>query len=173
LLDRLLASAEASGRTGSVNEILVLKALAHEAQGNRPRAVAALERALVATEPEGHVRLFLDEGEPMATLLEQVDLHRVALTRAVRLLPPPTRAGSGQSVTNAAEPPPEPLPDPLSEREVQVLRLLRTELSGPEIARELFVSLNTVRTHTRHIFTKLGVNTRQAAVRRAEELGLL
>ena len=67
----------------------------------------------------------------------------------------------------------QPLVEPLSERELEVLRLLRTELSGPEIARELVVSLNTLRTHTKNIFSKLGVNNRRAAVRRAEELGLL
>jgi LuxR family maltose regulon positive regulatory protein len=66
-----------------------------------------------------------------------------------------------------------PPADPLSEREIQVLRLLASELSGPEIARELFVSNNTLRTHTKHIFAKLGVTSRRAAIRRADELGLL
>ena len=67
----------------------------------------------------------------------------------------------------------QPLIEPLSENELEVLRLLRTELSGPEIARQRMVSLNTIRTHTQHIYAKLGVNNRRAAVRRAEELGLL
>ncbi|WP_163541953.1 LuxR C-terminal-related transcriptional regulator [Occultella kanbiaonis] len=62
--------------------------------------------------------------------------------------------------------------DQLSDRELEVLRLLATDLTGPEIARRLFVSVNTLRTHTKHIFTKLAVNTRRAAVRRADELGL-
>ena len=66
-----------------------------------------------------------------------------------------------------------PLIEPLSEHELEVLRLLRTELNGPEIARELMVSLSTIRTHTQHIYAKLGVNNRRAAVRRAEELDLL
>ncbi|MBO3750079.1 tetratricopeptide repeat protein [Streptosporangiaceae bacterium NEAU-GS5] len=160
LLDRLLTAA--SGRAGSVNEVLVLTALAHRADGDHPRAVAALERALAATEPEGYVRLFLDEGEPMAALLGQVDLRRLAPARAGRLLPSPVRVAG-----------PDALAEPLSEREAQVLRLLRTDLSGPEIARELSVSLNTVRTHTKHIFTKLGVNSRRAAIRQAERRGLL
>src|SRR5215211_8866948 len=69
--------------------------------------------------------------------------------------------------------PAQPLVDPLSMREMQVLRLLDSELSGPEVARELFVSHNTVRTHTRHIFAKLQVTTRRAAVLRAREYGLL
>ena len=72
-----------------------------------------------------------------------------------------------------AEPRDAALPDPLTERELQVLRLLDTELSGPEIARQLFVSHNTLRTHTKHIFTKLGVTTRRAAVGRARERGLM
>ena len=67
----------------------------------------------------------------------------------------------------------QPLIEPLSENELEVLRLLRTELSGPEIARKRMVSLSTIRTHTQHIYAKLGVNNRRAAVRRAEELGLL
>jgi LuxR family maltose regulon positive regulatory protein len=75
---------------------------------------------------------------------------------------------------SAPAPPAQPaLPDPLSQRELEVLRLLHSELSGPEIARELFVSLNTLRTHTKRIFTKLDVGTRAAAVRRARDLGLL
>ncbi len=69
-------------------------------------------------------------------------------------------------------PAPQPIPEPLSERELEVLQLLRTELSGPEIARQLMVSLNTFQTHTRNIYSKLGVNNRQAAIRRAEELNL-
>ena len=68
---------------------------------------------------------------------------------------------------------PQPLVEPLSERELEVLKLLTTELSGPEIARELNVSLNTVRTHTKNIYSKLGANNRRAAIRRAEELNLL
>ena len=78
--------------------------------------------------------------------------------------------GQDAAVAVAAAPPGD---EGLSDRELEVLRLLATELTGPEIARHLFVSVNTLRTHTKHIFTKLGVNTRQAAVRRATELGLL
>ena len=75
----------------------------------------------------------------------------------------------------AVAPPPtaQPLPDPLSERELEVLKLLATSLTGPEIARELMISLNTMRTHTRNIYSKLGVNSRLTAVRRTEELNLL
>ena len=76
------------------------------------------------------------------------------------------------SAHSTAHPSPQPIVEPLSDRELEVLRLLRTEMSGPEIARELVVSVNTLRTHTKNIFSKLGVNNRRAAVRRAEELGL-
>lgn len=126
-------------RQGSVNEILVLQAMAYQAQGDRAGALATVERVLVATEPEGHVRLFLDEGEPMQTLLRAVDMRRVATSRAAGLLPAPI--GAAASTQTA-------LADPLSDRELEVLRLLDTSMSVPEIARELFVSPNTLRTHT-------------------------
>ncbi len=154
LLERLLQAADAGGRMGSVIEILALLGLAHAAEGDIPLALVSLERALTLAEPEGYVRIFLDEGKPMAELLK--------------------RAGKNKS-TFLEKPAvsPGPLIEPLSEHELEVLRLLRTELSGPEIARQRMVSLSTIRTHTQHIYAKLGVNNRRAAVRCAEELGLL
>lgn len=157
LLDRLLAAAEAGGRTAAAIEALVLLALAHHRRGDVRAALAALDRALVLGEPEGFVRVFLDEGPALVDLLH---LTTASPTYVRRLLGQP-RAVSA-----------ERLVDPLSERELDVLRLLATELSGPEIARHLVVSLNTVRTHTKSIYAKLGVNSRRAAVRRAEQLGL-
>lgn len=169
LLTRLLEAAQAGGRTGSVLEILVLQALAYRAEGDVPDAGAALERALVLAEPEGYARLFVDEGATMAELLKAIASRDSVRTYARRLLmlfgtseeAPP----SGDRVAGLAE--------PLSEREREVLRLLATEMSGPEIARLLVVSLHTVRTHTKRIYTKLGVNSRRAAVARAQELGEL
>jgi LuxR family maltose regulon positive regulatory protein len=108
------------------------------------------------------VRLFLDEGDPMRALLHDAQQLGVADAHPGRLLARPERSRQAQ-----------PLVDPLSEREVQVLRLLDGALSGPDIARELFVSHNTFRTHTKHIFTKLEVTSRRAAVQRAREVGLL
>jgi len=166
LLERLLKAAEEGGRMGSVIEILVLQALAHEAQGDIPRALDPLERALTLAEPEGYVRIFVDEGPPMAALLREVAKHGAA-PNYVNLL----RAAFGKAKDR--RPATQFLIESLSERELEVLRLLGTELSGPEIARELMVSLNTMRTHTKNIYSKLGVNNRRAAVRRAEELGLL
>jgi ATP/maltotriose-dependent transcriptional regulator MalT len=154
LLERLLQAAEEGGRMGIVIEILALLALAHAAQGDIPLALVSLERALTLAEPEGYVRIFLDEGEPMAELLKRAGKNKSSFLEKQAIIP-------------------QPLIEPLSENELKVLRLLRTELSGPEIAAKRMVSLNTIRTHTQHIYAKLGVNNRRAAVRRAEELGLL
>ncbi|KFF60770.1 hypothetical protein JF66_02395 [Cryobacterium sp. MLB-32] len=166
LLNRLLTAAEAGGRTGSAIEILILQALTHEAQGRIPAALSPLERALTLAEPEGYIRVFADEGPPMAALLRaaaEAGIRRDYSRRLWRAIPRPD--GDVASQPGIA--------DALSERERHVLRLLATELSGPQIARELYVSLNTLRTHTRHIFGKLEVNSRPEAVTRAKELGLL
>lgn len=166
LLDRLLAAAEAGHRVGSMNEILVLQALAHEAHGRIPLALRPLERVLVQAEPEGYVRLFVDEGAPMAALLRAAAVAGIA-SDYVRVLGRSFGQAPGANATA------HPLAAALSERELHVLRLLATELTGPQIARELYVSVNTLRTHTKHIFGKLEVNSRTAAVRRAESLGLI
>jgi LuxR family maltose regulon positive regulatory protein len=168
LLDRVLDVARAAGRGGSMVEAGLLRALAHHADGDAGSAAADLAAALTEGVPAGYCRLFLDEGQPMMELLGQV--ARVAArdvrTRAGHLLAAAQRPSAAASAGPASE-------EELSERELEVLRLLATELSGPEIARRLFVSVNTLRTHTKHIFTKLDVNTRAAAVLRAVDLGLL
>jgi LuxR family maltose regulon positive regulatory protein len=186
LLTRLLHAADAGKRDGSVIEILVLLALAHQAQGDAVQALACLERALALAEPEGYVRVFVDEGPAMVPLLRAAAAQGMAPAYVGRLraaceqetLPPvtpptPPEADRAVATPETAQPPVEPLVEPLSEREQTVLRLLATELSGPEIAQELIVSLNTMRTHTKNIYSKLGVNSRRAAVRRAQELNLL
>ncbi len=166
LLDRLLDAAEQGQRGRSVIEILVLQALAHEARRDVRAAIVPLERAVALAEPEGYVRVFVDEGGPIALLLEDAARRRLAPGYVRQLL-----AALGR--TKARAPVQEGLIEPLSQRELEVLRLLGTDLGGPEIANQLVVSLNTVRTHTRNIYAKLGVNNRRAAVRRAEELDLL
>jgi LuxR family maltose regulon positive regulatory protein len=166
LLERLLLAAEAGGRTGRVIEILVLRALAHQALGDVQAALASMERAVTLAEPEGYVRVFADEGPPMTSLLRAAVKQGIRRDYARRLL----AAASGAAQGSPGE---QALIEPLSERERDVLRLLATELDGPAIARELMVSLNTMRTHTKNIYTKLAVTNRRAAVRRAEELGLL
>jgi LuxR family maltose regulon positive regulatory protein len=172
LLERLLKATEEGGRTGSVIEILVLQALAHEAQGDIPPAVVSLERALTLAEPEGYVRIFVDEGPPMAALLREAAKHDTA-PNYVNQLRAAFEKASAFGKAEGKRPVTQLLIEPLSERELEVLDLLRTELNGPEIARELMVSLNTMRTHTKNIYGKLSVNNRRAAVRRAEELDLL
>ncbi|WP_167043399.1 LuxR C-terminal-related transcriptional regulator [Salinibacterium sp. ZJ454] len=170
MLDRLLPAAEAGGRTGSVTEILMLQALALEARGQLTQALVPLRRALTQAAPEGYVRLFTNEGAPMATLLDEAARRGLSPTYVRRLQAAlgGVAADEAPGTTSA-----QPLADPLSERELHVLRLLGTELSGPDIARELVVSLNTVRTHTKNIFRKLEVTNRRAAIRRAEQLNLL
>ncbi|WP_423065371.1 LuxR C-terminal-related transcriptional regulator [Devosia sp. CN2-171] len=164
-LDRLLEAAERGGRAGSVIEISILQSIAHR-HSDADAALGSLERALALAAPEGYVRLFINEGPAMEALLKIAVKRRIAPDYARELL--------------AAYGPPEVRPqrhpdliEPLSERELDVLRLLSTDLAGPEIARELAVSENTMRTHTRNIYDKLGVNNRRSAVRRAEELDLL
>jgi LuxR family transcriptional regulator, maltose regulon positive regulatory protein len=166
LLDRLLRAAEDGRRNGSVVEILVLQALALQAQGDHPAALASLRRALALAEPEGYVRLFVDEGPPMAALLGALTEQGTAPVYVRRLL-------DALSTSEDTGPVDQRLVDPLSPRELDVLWLLGTHLDGPDIARQLFVSLNTVRTHTKNIYAKLGVNNRRSAVRRAEELDLM
>jgi LuxR family transcriptional regulator, maltose regulon positive regulatory protein len=166
LLERLLRAAEAGERTGSVIELLVLQALAHQVGGDLAGALAALERALTLAEPEGYVRIFVGEGPPMTALLRRVAKQRSRWGYVRRLLNAGSRAGG-------TTPAGQRLVEPLSERELDVLRLLGSDLDGPDIARELSVSLNTMRTHTKSIYAKLGVNNRRAAVRRAAELNLL
>jgi LuxR family maltose regulon positive regulatory protein len=175
LLDRLVDAAAAGRRLGSVNEILVLLALAHGASGQASHALASLERVLESAEPEGYMRLFVDEGGPMRALLGEASDAGVRPDYVRRLLQafPPTDASDASDATDASTASTTALAVPLSDREAHVLRLLATELSGPEIARELYVSLNTLRTHTKHIFAKLDVNNRSAAVDRGTQLGLI
>jgi LuxR family maltose regulon positive regulatory protein len=163
LLQRLQPAAEDGGRAGNLIEILVLQALTHHARGDTAAALIPLERALALAEPEGHVRVFADAGAPMTQLLKAVAKQRRTGHYVRRLL----------DIGTTTAGPRQDLVDPLSERELEVLRLLATDLSGPDIARRLTVSLNTLRTHTKNIYAKLGVNSRRAAVRQADGLNLL
>lgn len=165
LLERLLAAAEAGGREGSAIEAQLLLALAHEEGGDTPQALTALGEALTRAEVEGYVRVFLDAGAPMKALLEAAVRHGQAADQASAVL----ATTGGATPSGPAQ---HGLVDELSSRELDVLRLLRSDLTGPEIAAELVVSINTVRTHTKNIFMKLGVSNRRAAVRRADDLGL-
>jgi LuxR family maltose regulon positive regulatory protein len=171
LLARLRQAAQDNGRAGSILEIRVLEAMVLEAQQRRAQAVDRLLQAWdEVPDPDGYATMFLDEGLPMVSLLEEVARRGVS-GHARRLLN--VHQGSEGEAEHVGPRPTGPTADTLSQREFQVLRLLESELSGPEIAQSLFVSHNTVRTHTKHIFNKLAVTNRRAAVVRARELGLL
>jgi LuxR family transcriptional regulator, maltose regulon positive regulatory protein len=165
-LERLRQAAETGQRAGSLIEILMLQALAHHTEGTITAALIPLGRALQLAEPAGYMRIFLDEGQPMAMLLAAATQQGLAPGFL-----PMLQAGFAPQADEHSRV--QGVFEPLSEREHTVLRLLATDMSGPQIARELVVSLNTLRTHTQHIYDKLGVTNRRAALRRAHELGLL
>ena len=173
LLQRLLEAAEAGGRAARAIEILLLQALVFQAGDDTTQAMAALERALALAEPGGFVRVFVDEGPPMARLLYEAAARGIAPEYARRLLeafPVAEPAQTGPSRTLA---PQSELFEPLSERELEVLQLIAAGLTNPEISSRLFLALNTVKAHTRNIYGKLNVHSRTQAIVRAQELGLL
>jgi LuxR family maltose regulon positive regulatory protein len=150
----------------------MLQALAHDARGRRDQARHVLAHALTeGPEPDGYARLFLDESAPMVELLRDAHRHGQGSHHPARLLG--LRADGDAASAEGGRSTVPPAGGELSERELQVLRLLDSDLSGPQIARELFVSHNTLRSHTKHIFTKLDVTNRRAAVSRAHERGLM
>ncbi|HET9416626.1 MAG TPA: LuxR C-terminal-related transcriptional regulator [Candidatus Limnocylindria bacterium] len=166
LLERLSAAADAGGRLRSLIEVLVLQAAVYERLGDRRAAEDSLERSLTLAEADRPVRVFVDEGVPMIRLLATAIGRGVAVGYARALLDAVSNSEERIYGTRG-------LVEPLSSRELDVLRLLATDLDGPGIARELVVGVSTVRSHTKSIYAKLAVNSRRAAVRRAEELGLL
>jgi LuxR family maltose regulon positive regulatory protein len=187
LLDRLLPASEAGQRTGSTIEILIALALAHQAQGDAPAARAALERALTLAQPEGYVRAFVNEGETMRLLLadfraliEKQKRHedQQLIGYVDNLLAAFGKSSDVQSshrhfAQAQVSFSPQPLIEPLSPRELEVLRLIQQGLSNQEIADRLYLALSTVKGYTRTLFEKLQVQRRTEAVARARELGLL
>jgi LuxR family maltose regulon positive regulatory protein len=176
VLDRLLPVAEASGRTSSSIEILSLRALALQAQGNLTQALAALERALILAESEGYVRIFVDEGKPMAELLSRLNASFDGSTPRGQVLNEYVHKllGSfGMRVGVQVANPTPLLAEPLSDRELEVLRLLAAGLTNQEIADQLLIALGTAKRHTINIYGKLGVSNRTQAVAKARELNLL
>ncbi len=163
---------------GSVIEILILRALALKKQGDPSDTLVTLQRALMLAEPEGYVRVFVDEGEPMAALLSEFlnarrkgpreARHRILLDYVRRLL------AAFESPRPSAEPSPEPpLLAPLTAREKEVLGLIASGLSNREIANRLFVEVSTVKSYANSIFRKLGVQSRTQAVAEARALHLI
>jgi LuxR family maltose regulon positive regulatory protein len=180
LLEGLLRAAQAAGREGSVIEILILQALAEDARGASRNALAILGQALTLAQPEGYIRVFADEGEPMKTLLSQVHptnqrLHAYVQTllaachastfehKSVAEVPPVTKAARHQ----------QPLLDPLSGRELEVLHSLADGATNAEIAAQLVIAESTVKRHVSNIFSKLAVANRTQAVACARALGIL
>src|SRR6266849_1892625 len=171
LLERLCQDAEAKRRMRSVLEILLLRALALQAQGNHTEALNTLSRALLLAEPEGYVRLFLDEGAPMVALLRRAIAHKMASRHVATLL-----EAWGEPVTTDSLLPSSfasPLIEPLTAREREVLQLLVIGASNSQIARRLVLSVGTVKKHVYNICGKLGVQSRMQAVARARALNLL
>ena len=177
LLAQLLKTAEAGDQTTRVIEILILRALAHQAAGETDRAVAALEQALTHAEPEGFIRIFVDEGRPVADLLHKAAARGIASAYTGRLLAAFStgalpRTTSSKTHSKIRDPKSEIL-EPLSERELEILRLIALGLTNQQIASRLYLALNTVKTHTRNIYGKLDVHSRTQAVARARASGIL
>jgi LuxR family maltose regulon positive regulatory protein len=173
LLKRLLEPAEAGAHTTRAIEILLLQALAFQAVGDTGQAMDVLEQALTLAQPGGFIRIFVDEGPPMARLLYEAVTRGIAPDYARWLLSAfPVAEPEQTGLSKIQAPRPEPI-EPLSEREREVLQLIAAGLTNPEIASRLFLALNTVKAHTRNIYGKLGVHSRTQAVARARALGIL
>lgn len=178
LLERMVKQAEASQRNGSLIRALILQAVAFHKCNDDPKAANSLAWALSLAEPEQPVRVFADEGQPIALLLEKVlDLQRkgqlpvpVSTAYVARLL-----AAMGKSTASPAPPVRTAghLADALSQRELEVLRLLADGMDSSEIAERLFIAVDTSRKHIKNIYSKLGVHSRWEALKHAEAYNLL
>jgi LuxR family maltose regulon positive regulatory protein len=190
LLVRLRSAAQAAGRIGRVIETLAVLAVALQARGETGQALAALEPALALAEPEGYVRVFVDEGEAMRSVIRdwrletrrqkrdggEARLNRL-LVYADKLLAAFPDRMLQYPITNDPSPISTlqslPLVEPLSEREIEVLHFIAAGMSNQDIAQKLVVALSTIQWHLKNIYGKLNVHSRTQAVARARELGLL
>jgi LuxR family maltose regulon positive regulatory protein len=188
LLQRLLDAAASQGRTGSIIEIQALRALALAARGDHTSALGALTEALTLARRHGHVRIFADEGAPMHALLTRLSAAHPGsgqpgaalridpgyLAAILRACGQPDAMPSAQRRAVAASPGlTQPLMEPLTDRELEVLRLLAAGRSNQRIAHDLFLALDTVKKHVTHILSKLGAANRTEAAARARQLGLI
>jgi LuxR family maltose regulon positive regulatory protein len=173
ILGKKLRLAEAADRADQMIQLLVLQALARQAEGRMDQAMALLERALNLAAPLGYTMTFVQHGVPMAALLREAAARGMSTAYVDRLLLALTGETKVPPQPLDYRPPQQPLLEPLSKREMDVLRLLNSALSSADIADALYVSVNTVRTHIRNIYAKLDVHRRSDAVSKASELGLL
>jgi LuxR family maltose regulon positive regulatory protein len=173
LLASLIEGAEAMGRLGDKIRYLVLKSIAHHDFEDASTALVSLQEALLLAEPEGYVRLFVDQGRPMAELLQTArskNLDPVYADKLLATFPDDIRRAAENHLADNIS---RSLAEPLSERELEVLLLMAEGYKYKEIAEQLVISLNTVRHHTRNVYSKLNVNNRTQAIGRASELNLL
>jgi len=175
LLNQLLPKAEKAERKGRVIEILILQALALHKQGNTNEALPVLERALGLAQSEGYIRLFLDEGQSAAHLLEivQQKIKRAKKEAADKLVTEYVKKLLLEFKVGVTLKKDEVLPDALSDRELEVLRCIGAGLSNKDIAQKLFISLDTVKSHTKNINSKLDVHSRTEAIAEGKRLGYL
>jgi LuxR family maltose regulon positive regulatory protein len=176
LLDAILPEVIKMPRLGLRIEILVLRALTCYSLGNQAEAFAALEEALALAEPAGYVRLFLDEGDPLYRLLSEIHRRDPSSAYVAGLLAAFEREKApelDQEIQSESRLPVHAGIEPLTEREIEVLSLLRSRLTVPEMAVKLYVAESTLRSHIKNIYSKLDVHRRMDAVQRAEELGYL
>jgi LuxR family maltose regulon positive regulatory protein len=173
LLGRLHQIVRAIEKMQSVLETLMLQAMALSGQGHKEQALIKLKQALAIGKSENYMRIFVDEGPPMARLLYEAVARGIAPDYTRRLLAAFPVAEPEQTDPPQAQAPTSGLVEPLSERELEVLQLIAEGLTNQEIADRLFLSLNTVKVHTRNIYGKLGVSSRTQAVAKAQRLDLL
>jgi LuxR family maltose regulon positive regulatory protein len=173
MLDRVRKRAEEEGRMGSVLEILVLQATTLRAQGRTEEAMVTLQRALVLAQPEGYVRVFVDAGEAMAELLRSALAQQILPDYVSGLLASFGTAGGRDGSMALRGTRVRPVVEPVTGRELEVLRLLAGGASNKQIADELVLVTGTVKAHLLNIYRKLDVHNRTQAVARARELGLL
>jgi LuxR family maltose regulon positive regulatory protein len=178
LVSRLVEGAVRIGAVSDLIQILAIQALLKDAQGNTLQAFADLDRAFALAEPEGFIRIFLDLGPQMIDLLRKARVaglskRYVDVLLAAESIPAAEQEDVLVPETTTQSPSQAGLIEPLSERELQVLRFLRSSMTNAEIADHLYVSVNTVRSHIQHVYEKLDVHRRFDAVETAKKLGLL
>ena len=172
VLEPFRQQVEAKGWADEQLKAMILQAIAHQAHGENGEAVQVLGDALALAEPGGFIRIFVDEGLPMAQLLSEAAAHGMLPGYVGKLLAA-FESEEQKRTDNSSLPPAQPLIEPLSQRELEVLRLIAQGFSNDEIGKRLFLALDTVKGHNRKIFDKLQVQRRTEAVARARELGLL